>query len=254
MTDFGALRSPLPFLKSQLQDVLNLDLLEAEELWWKHEGIPISDAIDRAGTPLAAHVRPLRKTRRRNSLSARIPNHVAPRLPLRCRLARSRKKNPLLPTYLLMHTISFHDPGICCPYTVSLGTAVPLAKYGSAELQSRFLPHLTRKDDSVWQGATWMTEIKGGSDLGAAVETVASPRERWLASNRRRQILHQQRQRRVSRSRRAPRRERRRRRPRAGPLPRPASQQKWRSQLLHPPPQRQNRHPLRPHRRNRAPR
>jgi acyl-CoA dehydrogenase len=25
----------------------------------------------------------------------------------------------------------------------------------------------------VWQGATWMTEVKGGSDLGAAVETVA---------------------------------------------------------------------------------
>jgi acyl-CoA dehydrogenase len=25
----------------------------------------------------------------------------------------------------------------------------------------------------VWQGATWMTEIKGGSDLGAAVETTA---------------------------------------------------------------------------------
>jgi acyl-CoA dehydrogenase len=27
----------------------------------------------------------------------------------------------------------------------------------------------------VWQGATWMTEIKGGSDLGAAVETIARP-------------------------------------------------------------------------------
>ncbi|MGA2422143.1 MAG: acyl-CoA dehydrogenase family protein, partial [Candidatus Acidiferrum sp.] len=65
--------------------------------------------------------------------------------------------------------------GICCPYTVSLGTAVPFAKYGSAELQARFLPQLLRKDDAVWQGATWMTEIKGGSDLGAAVETVARP-------------------------------------------------------------------------------
>jgi acyl-CoA dehydrogenase len=52
---------------------------------------------------------------------------------------------------------------------------VPLAKYGSAELQTRFLAQLLRKDDSVWQGATWMTEIKGGSDLGAAVETMARP-------------------------------------------------------------------------------
>jgi alkylation response protein AidB-like acyl-CoA dehydrogenase len=72
-----------------------------------------------------------------------------------------------------MHVISFYDPGVCCPYTVSLGTAVPLAKYGSEELRGLFLGQLLRKDDSVWQGATWMTEIKGGSDLGAAVETVA---------------------------------------------------------------------------------
>src|SRR5216684_4195053 len=88
---------------------------------------------------------------------------------------RALEEKSLLPTYSLIYIISFHDPGICCPYTVSLGTAVPLAKYGSAELQTRFLPQLSRKDDSVWQGATWMTEIKGGSDLGAAVETIARP-------------------------------------------------------------------------------
>src|SRR5437762_4541033 len=94
---------------------------------------------------------------------------------------RALEEKSLIPTYLLMYNISFHDPGICCPYTVSLGTAVPLAKYGSAELQLRFLPELLRKDDSVWQGATWMTEIKGGSDLGAAVETIARPAgDGWL--------------------------------------------------------------------------
>jgi alkylation response protein AidB-like acyl-CoA dehydrogenase len=88
---------------------------------------------------------------------------------------RALEEKSLLPTYLLMYTISFHDPGICCPYTVSLGTAVPLAKYGSPELRERFLPHLLRKNDAVWQGATWMTEIEGGSDLGASVKTVARP-------------------------------------------------------------------------------
>ena len=31
-------------------------------------------------------------------------------------------------------------------------------------LKARFLPQLLRKDESVWQGATWMTEILGGSD------------------------------------------------------------------------------------------
>jgi hypothetical protein len=34
---------------------------------------------------------------------------------------------------------------------------------------------MLQRDDSVWQGATWMTEVKGGSDLGTAVETVARP-------------------------------------------------------------------------------
>jgi alkylation response protein AidB-like acyl-CoA dehydrogenase len=50
---------------------------------------------------------------------------------------------------------------------------------------------LLRRDDTVWQGATWMTEIGGGSDLGAYVETVARPRgdhwslsgEKYFASN-----------------------------------------------------------------------
>jgi acyl-CoA dehydrogenase len=32
---------------------------------------------------------------------------------------------------------------------------------------------MLQRDDNIWQGATWMTEIKGGSDLGAAVETIA---------------------------------------------------------------------------------
>jgi alkylation response protein AidB-like acyl-CoA dehydrogenase len=58
---------------------------------------------------------------------------------------------------------------------------VPLDKYGSENLKALFLPPMLRKDEAVWQGATWMTEIKGGSDLGAAVETVAKPAgDKWL--------------------------------------------------------------------------
>ncbi|MGH7456556.1 MAG: acyl-CoA dehydrogenase family protein, partial [bacterium] len=76
-----------------------------------------------------------------------------------------------------------YDPGLYCPYTVSLSTAVPLEKYGSENLKARFLPQMLRKDETVWQGATWMTEIKGGSDLGAAVETIAKPAgDKWLLS------------------------------------------------------------------------
>lgn len=39
---------------------------------------------------------------------------------------------------------------------------------------------MLRKDGAGWQGATWLTEIKGGSDLGASVDTVAVPLgDRW---------------------------------------------------------------------------
>jgi acyl-CoA dehydrogenase len=180
MTGLNALRSPLNFLQSRLQNIPHRDVLNAEEGWWKNEGVAISDAIDRAGTPWL---------RMCDRLGKRVDEILYPReyqtiLRRGYRSGvvwRALEEKSLIPTYLLMYTISFHDPGICCPYTVSLGTAVPLAKYGSAELQARFLAQLTRKDDSVWQGATWMTEIKGGSDLGAAVETIARPAgDCWL--------------------------------------------------------------------------
>jgi len=51
MTEFDALRSPVSFLQSRLPNIPHRDLLEAEEGWWKGEGVAISGAIDRAGTP-----------------------------------------------------------------------------------------------------------------------------------------------------------------------------------------------------------
>jgi len=90
-------------------------------------------------------------------------------------LWRVFEENSVVPAGLGIYVTSFYDPGLACPYTVSLSTAVPLSKYGDAELRQRFLPRLLQKDESVWQGATWMTEIRGGSDLGATVETIARP-------------------------------------------------------------------------------
>src|SRR5256886_9504420 len=135
MTGLDALRSPLSFLESRLEDIPHGDVLDAEESWWRSEGIAISDAIDRAGTPwLLMFNRP----------GERVDQILYPReyqtiLRRGCRSGvvwRALEEKSLIPTYLLMCNISFHDPGTCCPYTVSLGTAVPLAKYGSAELRS----------------------------------------------------------------------------------------------------------------------
>lgn len=40
-------------------------------------------------------------------------------------------EHSLIPHYLLGYLTSFYDAGLYCPYTVSLSTAVPLAKYGT---------------------------------------------------------------------------------------------------------------------------
>jgi acyl-CoA dehydrogenase len=180
MTVLDTLRFPSSFLQSRLPAIQHLDVLEAEQQWWKSEGVAVSDAIDRAGTPW---VRMFDRAGKRvdEILYAREYQTILRKGYRSGVIWRAFEEKSLIPTYLLIYTISFYDPGVCCPYTVSLGTAVPLAKYGSAELQARFLPQLLRKDDSVWQGATWMTEIAGGSDLGAGVKTVARPAaDGWL--------------------------------------------------------------------------
>jgi alkylation response protein AidB-like acyl-CoA dehydrogenase len=172
VSDFSILRSPLSFLQSRLHELRHRELVATEEEWWSGEGVGISGDVDRAGTPWLRMFD--RDGRRVDEILYPREYQTMLRRGYRAGVVwRALEEKSLVATYSLMHVISFYDPGVCCPYTVSLGTAVPLAKYGSAELQERFLEQLLRKDDSVWQGATWMTEVKGGSDLGAAVETVA---------------------------------------------------------------------------------
>ena len=177
---FDAIRSPTAFLQHVLGEVPHLHVLSSDEVWWESEGKAISDAVDRAGTPAL---------RMFDRFGDRVDEILYP--PEYWKMLRrgyqsgvvwrAFEEKSLLSTYLLIFSTSFYDPGVCCPYTVSLSTAVPLSKYGGQELQDRFLPPLLRRDTSVWQGATWMTEIKGGSDLGANVETLARPvAGRWL--------------------------------------------------------------------------
>src|SRR5262249_28237005 len=162
------------FLEHVRGDIPLPDVLARDAAWWECEGKAISDSIDRSGTPWL---------RTFNRFGVRVDEVLFPAEYWKMLrkgyesgvVWRAFEEKSLLSTYLLIYNTSFYDPGVSCPYTVSLATAVPLAKYGDQELQARFLPQLLRKDHSAWQGATWMTEIKGGSDLGANVETVAIP-------------------------------------------------------------------------------
>ena len=104
---------------------------------------------------------------------------------------RAFDEDSLSSALLLGYITSFYDPGMYCPFTVSLSSALPLSKYAPPEVLKTYLPHLLRKDEGVWQGATWMTEAGGGSDLGAQVNTIACRHgqfwqltgEKYFASN-----------------------------------------------------------------------
>ena len=177
--DFDSLRSPLRFLQSTLPSLPPPAWLQAYESWWEKEGRGISDAVDRAGTPWL---------RTFDRSGARVDEILfSPEYWRMLKhgyeagmLLRVVEENTPCPAALGIYVTSFYDPGLACPYTVSLGTLVPLLKYSDATIRERFLPPMLRKDASVWQGATWMTEIKGGSDLGANVETIARPRgDHW---------------------------------------------------------------------------
>jgi alkylation response protein AidB-like acyl-CoA dehydrogenase len=177
-----SLRSPTTFLQNFVPSSPHQDALREYERWWEREGKAISEATDRARTPWL---------RMFDAGGRRVDEILYP--PDYWRMLRQGYRSgvlwrafedkSLVPAYLFLYVTAFYDPGLACPYTVSLSTAAPLAKYAEEAVRERFLPHLLRRDDTVWQGATWMTESKGGSDLGAGVETVAR-REgaRWLLS------------------------------------------------------------------------
>src|ERR1700751_4465807 len=117
--DLNSLRSPLAFLQSRLPEIPHRNILNSEEAWWKNEGVAISDAIDRAGTPWLRMFDRLGK--RVDEILYPVEYQTILKRGYRAGVVwRALEEKSLMPTYLLMYAISYYDPGICCPYTVSL--------------------------------------------------------------------------------------------------------------------------------------
>ncbi len=77
----------------------------------------------------------------------------------------------LEPESMMQHFLSGYiisDSGIFCTMTLTAQTAYAIDKYGSEELKKKFLGKFLEQQDP-WYGATYYTEIQGGSDLGANV-------------------------------------------------------------------------------------
>ena len=170
--DAEFLKSPTGFLKLMLGELPDEAALRDYEAWWELEGKEISANVDRHGTPWLR----MFDVQGRRVDEILFPDSYWKMLHKGYQAGtvwRPFECGSLVPSYLLGYLTAFYDTGLYCPYTVSLSTAIPLFKYGDDSSRTRFLPLLLRKDGSAWQGATWMTEASGGSDLGAGVETIA---------------------------------------------------------------------------------
>ncbi len=181
------LNTPVRFLHRMLgEDVPLEDVLIAYQDYMLGPGQEVSDAVDRMGT---VHLQMYDAVGERIDRIQYPPEYWTFLHSGYCagtiwRCFEGQQVASVLPFVLLGYLTSFIDPGVFCPHTVSMSTAVPLSKYGQPELVEKYLPPLLRDDEQVWQGATWMTEVDGGSDLGRGVITAARHSEdsRYLLS------------------------------------------------------------------------
>ncbi|WP_435318217.1 acyl-CoA dehydrogenase family protein [Haloarchaeobius sp. TZWSO28] len=99
---------------------------------------------------------------------------------------------PLTHHLAMEYLLSYADPGFTCPVSMTAGTALVLDKYGEGEVLQEYYERLVARDgDENIEGAMFLTEKQGGSDVGAN-ETIAEhvegdryelTGEKWFCSN-----------------------------------------------------------------------
>ncbi|MCT9096558.1 acyl-CoA dehydrogenase family protein [Haloarchaeobius sp. HME9146] len=99
---------------------------------------------------------------------------------------------PLTHHLAMEYLLSYADPGFTCPVSMTAGTALVLDKYGEGEVLQEYYERLVARDgEENIEGAMFLTEKQGGSDVGAN-ETIAEhvegdryelTGEKWFCSN-----------------------------------------------------------------------
>ncbi len=173
---------PLHYMQDNnfLKPEADTDYLEEYQSWWRSKGMDISRTVDQHGTPW---LKMFDKQGRRID-QIMYPSEYWDMLAKgydQGIIWRAFEEQSLYSFFRLGYICGFYDPGLACPYTVSMSTAYPIYKYmANSNLRDHYLSKLLRKEDP-WQGATWFTEIKGGSDLGNNTQTIATrANDKWL--------------------------------------------------------------------------
>jgi len=80
------------------------------------------------------------------------------------------RKGNYLYSFAQGYILSQSEPGFYCPVTLTMATAFLLEHYADEELKARFLPNVAATGNvELYEGATFLTERQGGSDVGANV-------------------------------------------------------------------------------------
>ncbi|WP_435358179.1 acyl-CoA dehydrogenase family protein [Haloarchaeobius sp. DFWS5] len=100
---------------------------------------------------------------------------------------------PLTHHLAMEYLLSYADPGFTCPVSMTAGVALVLDKYADSDpvLEDYYEKLVTRDGDANVEGAMFLTEKQGGSDVGAnetRAEHVAGNEyrltgEKWFCSN-----------------------------------------------------------------------
>lgn len=101
------------------------------------------------------------------------------------------RKGNFLYSFAQGYLLSQSEPGFYCPVTLTMATALLLDKYASEDVKGIFMKHvLSTGEVELYEGATFLTERQGGSDVGAnAVRAVKNGSdfelfgEKYFASN-----------------------------------------------------------------------
>lgn len=105
--------------------------------------------------------------------------------------ANAPSRIPFFVNAILLYLLCEAEPGFTCPVGLTQSAAFVLEKFGSDQQKEMYLSRLASLDHEWFvQGATFLTEIQGGSDVGA-IKTVAVVEgdhyrltgEKWFASN-----------------------------------------------------------------------
>lgn len=79
-----------------------------------------------------------------------------------------RRRGNYIYSYAQGYLLSHAEPGFYCPVTLTMATAYLIDHYASEELKKKYLPHvLSTGETELYEGATFLTERQGGSDVGA---------------------------------------------------------------------------------------